>query len=128
MGYKELSKQGMWNKPNPAKAIERLNVDKILDVGCGYGRHMIFPVSVGIDNDPRAIVVARHKGPCVLCDAHHLPFRDGFFELSLLWNVLNFVDDPNQVYSEANRVSRQDPYYSLVNYAKNAKWILQEAV
>ncbi len=125
MRHHELSKQGMWNKPNPAKAIQRLNVEKVLDVGCGYGRHMIFPMSVGLDNDPRAVARARHRGHVVLGDAHHLPFRS-CFELSLLWNVLNFVEDPNQVYEEANRVSRQDPYYSLTNYAENARWILKE--
>ncbi len=121
----ELSKQGMWVRKNPAKDVQRLNVDKVLDIGCGNGRHMIFPMSVGLDNDPRAVARARHRGPCVLGDAHHLPFRS-CFELSLLWNVLNFVEDPNRVYSEANRVARQDPVYSLANYAKNARWIVTE--
>ena len=125
MDYRELDKRGMWVRHEPAEDVRRLGVEKVLDVGCGNGRHMIFPMSVGLDNDPRAVVKAREKGPVVLGDAHHLPFRSGFFELSLLWNVLNFVEYPNQVYAEANRVSRQDPYYSLTNYAKNAKWILE---
>lgn len=124
MSYRELDKRGMWVRHEPAEDVRRLGVEKVLDVGCGNGRHMIFPMSVGLDNDPRAVAVARHRGPCVLGDAHHLPFRSGFFEISLLWNILNFVEDPNQVYAEANQVARQDPFYSLTNYAKNAKWIL----
>lgn len=124
MKFWELNKAGMWARHEPAEDVRRLDVEKVLDVGCGNGRHMIFPMSVGLDNDPRAVAMARHHGPCVLGDAHHLPFRSGFFEISLLWGVLNFVEDPNQVYAEANRVARQDPFYSLVNYAKNAKWIL----
>lgn len=124
MRHHELSKQGMWVRPNPAEDVRRLNAEKVLDVGCGNGRHMIFPVSVGLDNDPRAIEKARHRGPCVLGDAHHLPFRS-VFDISLLWGVLNFVEDPNKVYAEANRVAYEDPVYSLVNNAKNARWIIK---
>lgn len=120
----ELSKQGMWVRPNPAEDVRRLNADMVLDIGCGNGRHMIFPTSVGLDNDPRAVAMARDHGPVVLGDAHHLPFRN-VFEIALLWGVLNFVDDPNRVYQEANRVSRQDPVYSLTNWAKNALWKLE---
>ena len=120
----ELSKQGMWVRRKPAEDVRRLTgADVVLDVGCGNGRHMIFPVSVGLDNDPRAVARAREKGPVVLGDAHHLPFRS-VFEIALLWSVLNFVEDPNKAYSEANRVSRQDPVYSLVNYALSARWKL----
>lgn len=124
MKYWELQKSGMWVREKPAEDVRRLNAEMVLDVGCGNGRHMIFPASVGLDNDPRARRKAMTRGPCVLGDAHNLPFRR-VFELSLLWGVLNFVDNPNQVYSEANRVSRQDPVYSLTNWAKNARWKLE---
>ncbi len=117
----------MWSRHRAAEDVRRLTgVNKVLDVGCGNGRHMIFPVSVGMDNDLRAVAMARYRGPCILGDAHHLPFRDGCFDIALLWNVLNFVENPNRVYAEANRVSYQDPVYSLANYAKNARWILKE--
>lgn len=124
MKHHELSKQGMWVRRKPAEDVRRLTgADRVLDIGCGKGRHMIFPVSVGLDNDPRAVAAAREKGPVVLGDAHHLPFRN-VFEIAILWSVLNFVEDPNRVYAEANRVSRQDPVYSLVNYALSARWKL----
>lgn len=124
--HEDLSRTGMWSRHRPAGDIRRLTgADKVLDIGCGNGRHMIFPVSVGLDNDPRAVAMARRWGPVVLGDAHHLPFRR-VFDISILWSVLNFVEDPNQVYAEANRVATQDPVYSLVNYAKNARWILTE--
>lgn len=121
-----MSKAGMWSRHKPAEDVRRLTgADRVLDIGCGNGRHMIFPVSVGLDNDPRAVARARKRGAVVLGDAHHLPFRR-VFDISLLWGVLNFVEDPNQVYAEANRVAIQDPVYSLVNYAVNARWILTE--
>ena len=120
-----MDRTGMWSRRKPAEDVRRLTgADVVLDVGCGKGRHMIFPVSVGLDNDKRAVTAAREMGrPVVLGDAHHLPFRN-VFEIALLWGVLNFVRDPNRVYAEANRVSRQDPVYSLVNYAKSARWKL----
>ena len=125
MKYHELSKQGMW-RTTAARDVKRLGISKlVLDVGCGTGRHMIYPDAVGLDNDPRALLEAKEKGHVVLGDAHNLPFRPAF-ELSLLWNVLNFVDDPNKVYQEANSVARQDPFYNLTNWAKNARWILEE--
>lgn len=117
----------MWSRHKPAEDVRRLTgADRLLDIGCGNGRHMIFPVSVGLDNDPRAVARAVEKGMVVLGDAHHLPFRNGVFDISLLWSVLNFVEDPNKVYNEANRVAIQDPVCSLVNYAVNARWILTE--
>jgi len=122
-----MSRSGMWSRRRPAEDVRRLTgAGKVLDIGCGNGRHMIFPVSVGLDNDLRAVARAVEKGTVVLGDAHHLPFRSGVFDISLLWGVLNFVEDPNVVYAEADRVSRQDPVYSLTNYAKNARWILKE--
>lgn len=124
--WTELSKSGMWVRHKPAEDVRRLTgADKVIDIGCGNGRHMIFPVSVGLDNDPRAMAMAREKGPVVLGDAHHLPVREGVFDIALLWSILNFVEDPNKVYAEANRVAYQDPVYSLTNYAKNARWILK---
>lgn len=120
----DLNRTGMWSRRKPAENVRRLTgADSVLDIGCGKGRHMIFPVSVGLDNDPRAVAAAREVGPVVLGDAHHLPFRN-VFEIAILWGVLNFVEDPNRVYAEANRVSRQDPVYSLVNYALSARWKL----
>ncbi len=122
----ELDRSGMWSRHKPAEDVRRLTgAEKVLDIGCGNGRHMIFPMSVGLDIDARAVARARAKGPVVLGDAHHLPFRR-VFDIALLWSVLNYVEDPNRVYAEANRVAIQDPVYSLVNYAKSARWILME--
>jgi len=118
--------RGMWSRHRPAKDVRRLTgVEKLLDIGCGNGRHMIFPISVGLDIDTRAVARARKKGPLVLGDAHHLPFRR-VFDVALIWGVLNYVEDPNRVYNEANRVSIQDPVYSIINYVKNARWIITE--
>lgn len=125
MKHHELSKQGMWKK-KPAEDVKRLGITRlVLDAGCGTGRHMIFPDVVGLDNDPRALRKAKEKGHVVHGDIHNLPFRP-VFELSLLWNVLNFVEDPNKAYQEANSVARQDPFYNLTNWAKNARWIITE--
>jgi len=117
----------MWSRRHPAREIQRLTgAEKVLDIGCGPGRNLIFPISVGLDIDIRAVTRARVKAHVVLGDAHNLPFRNKIFDRSLLWSVLNYLEDPNQAYDEAVRVSNQDPVYSLVNYAKNARWIITE--
>ena len=120
-----VNRTGMWSRNRPAEEVRILTgAEKVLDIGCGPGRHLIFPVSVGLDNDLRAVSRAKKRAPVVLGDAHNLPFRQGVFDISLLWGVLNYLEDPNQAYTEANRVAIQDPVYSLVNYAKSARWII----
>lgn len=124
-----LDRSGMWSRNRPAEEVRILTgAEMVLDIGCGPGRHLIFPVSVGLDNDLRAVARARRKAPVVLGDAHYLPFRGGVFDISLLWGILNYLEDPNQAYREADRVASQDPVYSLVNYAKSARWIITERV
>lgn len=96
----------------PTKEILGLNYNKVLDIGCGNGRNMVFKYSVGIDLDLK-ILCKLKKRNIVYADAHHLPFKDGAFDKSLLSNVLMFVEHPKKVLNEAIRVSREFPYIKL---------------
>lgn len=109
----------------PTSEIKQFNSRKVLDIGCGNGRNMIFPYSIGIDLDRKILKQAKKHGEIILADARYLPFRDKSFDLSLLCFVLNFVSEPGLVYAEASRVSQNTPYLSLYP-AKNALWRLMK--
>lgn len=105
------TKKGMWSRSNPTRTVKLLRASNkfhlVIDIGCGPGRNMVFPISVGLDVDERAVERARVKGPVILGDAHHLPFKDDCCDHALLCYVINFVEDPSKVMSEACRISRR---------------------
>lgn len=101
----------MWSRKNPTPPVRLLKASGkfhlVIDVGCGNGRNMVFPISVGLDVDERAVERAKMKGPVILGDAHYLPFKDDCCDHALLCYVINFVKDPSKVMSEAHRISRR---------------------
>jgi len=80
------------------------NSDKIIDIGCNKGytfsdfnRKNI--VSVDIDKyDIENFVQA---------NAHNLPFKDKEFDIAVLGEILEHVEDPIQVLKEAKRVANK---------------------
>ncbi len=76
---------------------------KALDVGAGRGRHREVIEEAGYtwtgcDN-------ASSRGDDVMeGDAHHLPFHDNTFDLAVIWQVMEYLDDPWQAVGEICRV------------------------
>lgn len=71
----------------------------VLDVGCGdkpYEDLFGNTEYIGID-------VKRGSQADVICDAKHLPFRDGAFLICLSFQVLEHVDEPASVVQEIFR-------------------------
>lgn len=59
---------------------------RLLDVGCGHGRHLrAFPTAVGIDFDPTSLVEARGYRPVARADFKALPFRAASFQGAWSW-------------------------------------------
>src|SRR5437016_8257861 len=86
----------------------------ILDVGIGTGRFAEYLSNsgfgvLGIDVSLSMMAQAREKGVrnLIQADAHHLPFRDGSFDGSIMIHVLHLVRDWVQVIHEAGRVTRK---------------------
>jgi SAM-dependent methyltransferase len=90
---------------------------KLLDVGCGHRPRG--DVNVDLFPDPSAhrcvnqrvnddVALKVHEIPnFVKADACHLPFRDGVFEGSYSWHLIEHVQDPNLFLSEILRVSAE---------------------
>jgi len=79
--------------------LERLDLGRCLDIGCGIGRNLanLGPGSVGVDHNADAIAVCRERGLTAytteeLAGREDLP-RGGFDSL-LLAHVLEHVDEP----------------------------------
>lgn len=77
---------------------------RVLDVGCGAGRHLR-PGDTGVDLDPARVRLARDRSRRVaVADAHALPFPDGSFDTVYAIRMLNDAGRIDLVLREMRRV------------------------
>ncbi|MCL4456448.1 MAG: class I SAM-dependent methyltransferase [Nitrospirae bacterium] len=81
-----------------------------LEVGVGTGRFAKeLGIDYGIDPSQRALEIAERRGIKVKkAKGESLPFKDGSFGAVFLLFTICFVDDPEKVLSEAQRVLKKD--------------------
>lgn len=102
---------------------------RILDVGCGIGTYVRkfrqFSDEVfGVDVDPEKVEKASLSLPNIsLSPAETLPFEDNSFDMVLLHEVIEHVDDDMKSIQEAFRVLR--PGGRLVIYAPNRLYFFE---
>ncbi len=114
------------------KAVERIFAalvgvnagERILDVGCGSGNHMLmfnrmgFDVS-GIDASEYMVRKAKKRfGNSYTLEmglAEELPFDDNEFDITVLINTLEFLDNPLEALREAGRVSRRLVFIGVID-------------
>jgi ubiquinone/menaquinone biosynthesis C-methylase UbiE len=98
--------------------------ERLLDIGCGSGNHLLFFNKLGIDINgvdasPYMIDIARRRlgDRCTLRRgmAEDLPFDDNEFDLAVLINTLEFVDDPLKALKEAGRVAKRKVFICVMN-------------
>ncbi|MEE9612943.1 MAG: class I SAM-dependent methyltransferase [Desulfatiglandales bacterium] len=98
--------------------------ERVLDIGCGAGDHLLFFSKLGldisgIDASPYMISKARERlgRRCFLKtgNAEDLPFEDNEFDLAVLINTLEFLDDPLQALREAGRVANRMVFVGVMN-------------
>jgi SAM-dependent methyltransferase len=108
----------------PEIASTKLSIDsrllprggaRVLDVGCGDGRHVAAAVerscrAVGVDYDVAALRAARAqtrgRADLIVADATHLPFRDGTFDAAICTETLEHLPDDTGAMHELARVVR----------------------
>lgn len=96
---------------------------RILDIGCGLGMYVDkfrrFSDEVyGVDVDPDKVARASQWLPNIqVAPGEHLPFADGEFDVILLNEVIEHVDDDRLTIQEAYRCLR--PGGQIVIYAPN---------
>jgi SAM-dependent methyltransferase len=85
---------------------------RILDIGCGLGTYVrklrAFSEQVyGVDIDPDKVAQAQEQLDHIhLAPAEKLPFADAYFDVVLLHEVLEHVEDDRQAVCEAYRVTK----------------------
>ena len=94
----------------------------LLEVGCGTGHFSRWLEGrglrvIGLDRSASMLAQARTLDlvPLVRGDAHHLPFADGAFDLTMMVTTLEFLDRPRQALQEALRVARRGLILGVLN-------------
>jgi SAM-dependent methyltransferase len=107
----------------------RLEGARILDVGCGvgtYARHFCAYTDqvYGVDLDAEKVEQASKALARVeVAAAEDLPFEDGFFDLVLLHEVLEHVEDDVKSVAEAWRVTRPEGH--VVVFVPNRLYLFE---
>src|SRR5687768_4803433 len=104
-----------------ASQLASLAIGRVLDVGCGEGRHLR-PGDAGIDVDPARVAAARGRSRLVaVADAHRLPFRDSTFDTALAIRMLNDGGRIDEGLTEIRRVLTADGRLLVYTRARKAE-------
>lgn len=125
-----------WLQTPPGRYIDRREKDfiidltaprrgeRLLDVGCGTGEHLVLFQNhgcdvTGLDSSAQMLAVARqklgHKVELFSGKAEDLPFSDNEFDLVTMILSLEFTEDPEKAISEAIRVCRGRIFLGVLN-------------
>ena len=116
-------RRGQDRRLNLIRQFVELRSKRILDIGCGLGMYVSqfrqFSDDVyGVDVDPDKVAQASQQLPNLkVSPAEELPFADGSFDVILLNEVIEHVDDDRRTIQEAFRVLA--PGGHVVIYAPN---------
>lgn len=128
--YKKNASDLGWGEDNPTLDSQRtellekyLEGERVLEVGCGYGKYTNFIATLGYEsygvdvvdefiksakkNKPKGFLSGDNKkGIFIKASAEKLPFKDNFFDVVILFDLLEHGDD-KRILLEAKRVSKK---------------------
>lgn len=102
----------------------------ILDVGCGVGHLTSFWGAIGLDNDKKALVLAKERFPktkFILCNIEkNLPFENKTIGAIVCYNVLEHLGDSTRefFFREAKRVLKKEGIF-IAGYIDEDFWFNQ---
>lgn len=107
------------------KTTKPLNIETVLDAGCGEGftldrlqKEKIGKTFEGIEYDESAVMMANVMYPKLTIkkgDIYKLPYKNNSFDLVICTEVLEHLENPKKAYRELLRVSRKYVLVSVPN-------------
>jgi len=106
------------------RLLEPVRGERVLDIGCGTGRHLSMFLELGLDvtgldASPHMLDIAReklgHRAELYHGLAEDLPFEDNSFDIATLNTTLEFVDDVQKALHEACRVANKRIFLGALN-------------
>lgn len=109
--------------------IDSVNIDNILDIGCGEGFVINFLRNkniIGLDISEDVLTIAKIQNPdneFFIGNIYNLPFKKNGFDIVMAIEVLEHIDKPEKAIDEIKRVSKKycifsvpnEPYFRLTN-------------
>ncbi len=106
------------------RLLEPVRGQRVLDIGCGTGRHLLMFLEMGmditgLDASTHALGIAKkrleHRAELHQGVAEDLPFEDNSFDIATLITTLEFVDDVQKTLEEACRVAKDRIILGVLN-------------
>ncbi|MFN0072367.1 MAG: class I SAM-dependent methyltransferase [Chloroflexota bacterium] len=122
-------RRGQDRRLNLIRQHVALDGRRILDVGCGIGMYVEkfrrFSSDVyGVDVDPEKVIQASRSLPNISeAPAEALPFEDGMFDVIMLHEVIEHVDDDRRSIEEAVRCLK--PGGQVIIFAPNRLYLFE---
>jgi 2-polyprenyl-3-methyl-5-hydroxy-6-metoxy-1,4-benzoquinol methylase len=116
--------------------LEGLELEKVLDAGCGEGfilselkKNNIGNHREGIEYSQEAIDIGKEIFPSLVFrqgDIYGLPYRDNSFDIVICTEVLEHLENPGEALDEIVRVSKRyclfsvpnEPYFRIANFVR----------
>lgn len=125
------------------RLLEPVRGERVLDIGCGTGRHLLMFSELGLDitgldASPHMLGIAQrklgHRVQLYEGVAEDLPFEDNSFDIVTIITTLEFVDDVKKALEEACRVAEKRIFvgvlnrYSIKAIERRVKGIFSESI